>query len=689
MSGDHAPAPEHTNRLIHETSPYLLQHAHNPVDWYPWGPEALERARSENRPILLSIGYSACHWCHVMAHESFENPAIAAQMNRDFVSIKVDREERPDLDAIYMQAVQALNNGQGGWPMTVFLTPSGSPFWGGTYFPPTDRRGMPGFPRVLTALADAWRTRREEVLRAGQELDTQLRQGQLAGQQSAGPLDTGLLDAAARGLLVQVDPVNGGFGGAPKFPQPMAIEVLLRQWHRTGDESARVAAIEGLRAMASGGIYDHLAGGFHRYSVDAQWLIPHFEKMLYDNAQLARAYVLGYQVTADPGLRSVAGETLDYVLRDMADPGGGFYSTEDADSDGEEGKFYVWSRAQLIDALGPTDGPAFADAFDVSETGTFEHGLSVLHPITSQAPLLLERFGPILREVRARRVRPGRDDKIVTAWNGLMLRTLADAAPVLDRSDLLEAAKRSAAFLLTTMRRPDGRLCRTWKPGHPARINGYLEDYANVADGLTALYAISFDRTWLDAAVELIDLMVSHFGDPAGGFFDTADDHETLITRPKDVFDSATPSGNAVAADVLLRLAVLTDRDDYRALAERTLAPLAEPMQHYPLGFARALSAVDFLLSDPAEVAIVGPPDRPDTRALVEATFAPFLPNKVVAGAIPDDGGAARGVPLLEQRGLVDGRAAAYVCQHYVCQAPVTTPAALAPLLPISRASAR
>jgi uncharacterized protein YyaL (SSP411 family) len=689
MSGGHAPAAEPTNRLIHETSPYLLQHAHNPVDWYPWGPEALERAQSENRPILLSIGYAACHWCHVMAHESFENPAIAAQMNRDFVCIKVDREERPDLDAIYMQAVQALNNGQGGWPMTVFLTPSGSPFWGGTYFPPTDRRGMPGFPRVLTALADAWRTRREEVLATGQELDTQLRQGLLAGQQSAGPLDAGILDAAARGLLAQVDPVNGGFGSAPKFPQPMAIEVLLRQWHRTGDEPAQAAAIEALRAMAGGGIYDHLAGGFHRYSVDARWLIPHFEKMLYDNAQLARAYVLGYQVTGEPGLRAVASAILDYLLRDMADPAGGFYSTEDADSEGEEGKFYVWNRTQLIDALGPADGRAFADAFDVSEAGTFEHGLSVLHPITSQAPALLERFGPVLREVRGRRVRPGRDDKIITAWNGLVLRTLAEAAPVLDRPDLLEAATRSASFLLTTMRRPDGRLYRTWKPGYPARINGYLEDYASVADGLTALYAISFDRAWLDAAVELVDLMLAHFGDPAGGFFDTADDHERLITRPKDVFDSATPSGNAVAADVLVRLAVLTDNAHYRALAERTLAPLAEPMQRYPLGFARALSAVDFLLSDPAEVAIVGPPDRADTNALIQAAFAPFVPNKVVAGATTDDGDAASGVPLLEQRGLVDGEAAAYVCRHYVCQAPVTTPAALASLLLTSRASAR
>ncbi|MBV9358818.1 MAG: thioredoxin domain-containing protein [Chloroflexi bacterium] len=411
--------------------------------------------------------------------------------------------------------------------------------------------------------------------------------------------------------------------------------------------------------------------------------------MLYDNAQLARAYVYGYQVAGEPDLRAVASATLDYVLREMTDPGGGFYSTEDADSEGQEGKFYVWNRAQLIDALGPADGRAFAAAFDVSEAGSFEHGFSVLHPIASQAPSLRDRFGTALREVRARRVRPGRDDKIVTAWNGLMLRTLADAAPVLDRPDLLQAAERAATFLLTTMRRPDGRLYRTWKPGHPARINGYLEDYATVADGLTALYAISFDRAWLDAAVELVDIMLAHFSDPAGGFFDTADDHETLITRPKDVFDSATPSGNAVAAEVLLRLAMLTDNADYRALAERTLAPLAEPMQRYPLGFARALSAVDFLLSDPAEVAIVGPSDRADTRALLQATFAPFLPNKVVAGAVPDDGDAGRGVPLLAQRGLVDGRAAAYVCQHYVCQAPVTTAAALASLLPTSRASAR
>jgi uncharacterized protein YyaL (SSP411 family) len=670
------------NRLAGESSPYLLQHANNPVDWYPWGPEALDKSRAEDKPILLSIGYSACHWCHVMEHESFEDPATAELMNRSFVSIKVDREERPDLDAIYMQAVQALT-GQGGWPMTVFLTPEGAPFWGGTYFPPEDRQGMPGFKRVLTALADAWRTRRAEVLASSGQLREQLQQTM---RPAAGALEPTILDQAVEGLLAQYEPEEGGFGNAPKFPQPMAIEFLLRTWGRTGHQSAREAAEHTLDRMARAGMYDQLGGGFHRYSTDAQWLVPHFEKMLYDNAQLARAYLMAYQVSGSVFFRDVAEQTIRYVLRDLADPAGGLYSTEDADSQGVEGKFYVWTPHQLLELLGENDAQLFAAFYDVTDRGNFEHGTSILHmPETpgqtaqrlgvSEIELLaaLERGRQVVFEARTRRVRPGRDEKVIAAWNGLMLRALAEAACVLGNETFREAAVRNAEFLLRTMRTPDGRLLRTWKPGHAAKLNGYLEDYANVADGLVALYEATFDRRWLDTAVELSDAILARFVDhDNGGFFDTADDHETLIARPKDLFDNATPAGNSVAADVLLRLALLLDREDYRAAAEGVLRLLRPAMQRYPLGFARALCALDMNLAQPKEIAILGPPEAPATQALLRTVFEPFLPNKVVAG-----GEAADGMPLLEARGPLDGQPTAYVCQHYVCREPVTTPEAL------------
>ena len=670
------------NRLAGESSPYLLQHANNPVDWYPWGPEALDKSRAEDKPILLSIGYSACHWCHVMEHESFEDPATAELMNRSFVSIKVDREERPDLDAIYMQAVQALT-GQGGWPMTVFLTPEGAPFWGGTYFPPEDRQGMPGFKRVLTALADAWRTRRAEVLASSGQLREQLQQTM---RPAAGALEPTILDQAVEGLLAQYEPEEGGFGNAPKFPQPMAIEFLLRTWGRTGHQSALEAAEHTLDRMARAGMYDQLGGGFHRYSTDAQWLVPHFEKMLYDNAQLARAYLMAYQVSGSVFFRDVAEQTIRYVLRDLADPAGGLYSTEDADSQGVEGKFYVWTPHQLLELLGENDAQLFAAFYDVTDRGNFEHGTSILHmPETpgqtaqrlgvSEIELLaaLERGRQVVFEARTRRVRPGRDEKVIAAWNGLMLRALAEAACVLGNETFREAAVRNAEFLLRTMRTPDGRLLRTWKPGHAAKLNGYLEDYANVADGLVALYEATFDRRWLDTAVELSDAILARFVDhDNGGFFDTADDHETLIARPKDLFDNATPAGNSVAADVLLRLALLLDREDYRAAAEGVLRLLRPAMQRYPLGFARALCALDMNLAQPKEIAILGPPEAPATQALLRTVFEPFLPNKVVAG-----GEAADGMPLLEARGPLDGQPTAYVCQHYVCREPVTTPEAL------------
>jgi uncharacterized protein len=665
------------NRLAGETSPYLLQHAHNPVDWYPWGEEALSRAKAEDRPILLSIGYSACHWCHVMERESFENPRTAELMNSSFVNIKVDREERPDLDGIYMQAVQAMT-GSGGWPMTVFLTPDGTPFYGGTYFPPESRANMPAFPNVLTAIADAWQNRRADVLQSGKQLRAHLQQT-LQPAPAAGQLDIDILHSAGRGLAAQHDPDAGGFGTAPKFPQPMALEFLLRYWKRTGDEAARDVVVHTLERMARGGIYDHLGGGFARYSTDAEWLVPHFEKMLYDNAQLARVYLMGYQATGNAFFKDIVEQILGYVLRDMTDPSGGFYSTEDADSEGEEGKFYVWTPAEVRQLLGEEDARLFSAFYDVATPGNFEGRASILHmdstPLevapklgVTEAELLaaLERGRQVLFEARSTRVRPARDEKVLASWNGLMLRALAEAGAVLNRPDFLAAATRNAQFLLDHMRRPDGALHRTWKPGHTARLNGYLEDHANVADGLVALYEATFDERWLSAATQLADIILERFSDTTnGGFFDTSTDHEMLITRPRDIFDNATPSGNAVAADVLLRLGVLLDRESYRQAAEGVLRLLREPMARYPLGFARSLNALDFLLSRVKEVAIVGRPEDVDTQALLRVVFEPFVPNKVVAG-----GSAA--IPLLEARDMRDGHATAYVCEHYVCQAPTT-----------------
>jgi uncharacterized protein YyaL (SSP411 family) len=681
------------NRLAGETSPYLLQHAHNPVDWYPWGPEALERARAEDKPIFLSIGYSACHWCHVMERESFEDPRTAAVMNAAFVNIKVDREERPDLDGIYMQAVQAMT-GSGGWPMTVFLMPDGTPFYGGTYFPPDDRLpNMPSFTRVLGAIADAWQNRRNDVVQTGTQLREHLSQGILKSPVAAqGALDPGLLDAAGRGLVAQHDPEYGGFGGAPKFPQPMALEFLLRYAQRSGNEAAREVAVHTLERMAQGGIYDHLGGGFHRYSTDAEWLVPHFEKMLYDNAQLARVYLMGYQATGKAEFRDVAEQVIEYVLRDMTDPSGGFYSTEDADSEGEEGAFYIWRPAELHDLLGDADARVFGAFYDVQQPGNFEGRASILHVDDTPTELAarlglseddvlraLERGRKVLFEARALRERPARDEKVLASWNGMMLRALAEAARVLDRTDFLHAALRNADFLLSTMRRPDGAMYRTWKPGHTARLNGYLEDQANVTDGLVALYEATFDPRWLRAAATLADIILARFADADnGGFFDTSSDHETLISRPKDVFDNATPSGNAVAADVLLRLGLLTGKDEYVRAAEGVLNLLREPMSRYPLGFARAMNALDFRLGRPKEVAVVGEPGAEDTEAMLRVVFGPFLPNKVVAGAAHGNGVA---IPLLEGREQRDGKATVYVCEHYVCQAPTTDPEELRALM--------
>ncbi len=661
------------NRLMHETSPYLLQHADNPVDWYPWGAEALAKARAEDKPIFLSIGYSACHWCHVMAHESFEDERTAAILNEHFISIKVDREERPDLDHIYMTAVQVLI-GAGGWPLSVFLTPTGRPFYGGTYFPPVRRYGMPSFTDVLEAVVRGWRDRRAELTASGDRLveiiEQQSTMSQARGAASAG---RETLTLAFQNLVRPFDWTHGGWGGAPKFPQPMALEFLLRYHHTSGDPQALQMVEKSLEAMARGGIYDQLGGGFHRYSVDARWLTPHFEKMLYDNAQLPRVYLHAWQVTGQPFFRAIAEETLDYVLREMTDPAGGFYATQDADSEGQEGKFFVWTPAEIRAVLG-TAANAFMAAYGVTERGNFE-GQNILEfvgDVDRRAEWAEARHK--LFAAREKRVRPGRDDKVLTSWNGLMLAALAEAARVWGRDDYRQAAERNADFLLRELRCDDGRLLHTWKDD-AARQNGFLEDYAHLIEGLLALYQATFAPRWYAAARELAEAMIAHFSDPQGGFYDTSDDHETLIARPRDLQDNAAPSGNALAATVLLKLAGLAGEPRYAELAHESLRRVQPLLAQFPLGFGQWLIALDYALARPREIAIVGDPAADDTQALLEAAATGYRPHQMVAVGISAD------VPLLKGRQPLDGRATAYVCQDATCRPPVTDPVELAALL--------
>ena len=661
------------NRLAKETSPYLLQHAHNPVDWYPWGEEAFARARAEDKPLLLSVGYSACHWCHVMERESFENPAIAAVMNEGFVNVKVDREERPDVDHIYMQAVQSMT-GRGGWPMTVFLAPDGTPFYGGTYFPPEDRHGLPGFPKLLAAIADAWRSRRGEVLQSGRELTESLGQGERLRRATA-LLSDEVLFAAFQGISSQFDEEWGGQGGAPKFPQPMIWEFVLRFFKRTGNPYAQRMAHTTLIRMARGGMYDQIGGGFARYSVDAHWMVPHFEKMLYDNAQLASLYLHAWLAFGDAECRRVCEETLDYLLRDMADPAGGFHSAEDADSEGHEGKFYVWTPEEIRAVLGADADRALA-YWGVDRGPNFE-GTSILHVAGEPDPEAIAPLRRRLYEARERRVRPGRDDKVLAAWNGLACRALAEAGRALGRPDYVAAAVRTAEFLLGTMR-VDGRLLRTAKRGQ-ARILGYLEDYAMVAAALLELYEATFERRWLDEARRLADDLLRLFWDDAiEGFYDTGHDAERLIVRPRNLFDNAVPSGSSVAIETLLRLAALIGEGAYEARALQALRPVADLMTRYPSGFGRFLCALDFHLGPRVEVALVVPPRDGDAEALAQEVFGRFLPNRVVAGMVAGDAGAAAGVPLLASREAVGGRATAYVCRNYACDLPATDRATLA-----------
>ncbi len=674
------------NRLAHETSPYLVQHQDNPVDWYPWGPEALERAKNEDKPILLSIGYSACHWCHVMAHESFENPDIAALMNEHFINVKVDREERPDLDSLYMAAVTAMT-GQGGWPMTVFLTPDGRPFFGGTYFPPAPRYGHPGFPTVLTQVARTYRERRQEVEEGANRIFDHLR-AHLGPKAHVDTLDTALLDEAAQNLRRQYDPVNGGFGHAPKFPPSMSLEFLLRNFRRTDNQEDRRIVEHTLDRMAAGGMYDHVGGGFHRYSVDAEWLVPHFEKMLYDNALLSRLYVLAHQAFKKPELRGVAEETYDWVIREMTSPEGGFYSTLDADSEGEEGKFYVWTPDEVAEALGnPAAAKVFDTAYGVTPEGNFE-GKSIpnlLEPVEQRADELGMSQGRLLQELalmrpklfahREQRVRPGRDEKILTAWNGLMLRSFAEAARILDRDDYRQVAVRNAEFVLTMLRR-DGKLLRSFKDGE-AKFNAYLEDYANLIDGLLSLYEATFDSRWMEEARALSTVMIDEFWDDARQeFYDTGKSHEALIARPQERFDNATPAGNSVACDVLLRLSLYLGDERMRGMAETALKNLGALMRKYPKGFGRMLCALDFALADAKEVAIIGHWHDPQAKAMVHAAFAEYAPHKVVAGTEP---GAGPGpVVFLRDRPALNEQPTAYICTGQTCGLPLTDPQELA-----------
>ena len=664
------------NRLAQETSPYLLQHADNPVDWYPWGEEALEKARDEDKAILLSVGYSACHWCHVMAHESFENPEIAAQMNERFVNIKVDREERPDIDALYMASVQAMT-GHGGWPMTVFLMPDGKPFYGGTYFPPSDRGGMPGFPRVMQGVYEAYQHRRDEVEQSADRLADRLTEV-FRGELPPGALRPQLFDEALDNLERQYDTTNGGFAGAPKFPAAMTVDLLLRIHHRTGSDAALAMANHTLDRMARGGLYDQIGGGFHRYTVDAIWLVPHFEKMLYDNGLLADVYLLAFQATGEAFYRTIAEETLDYVLGEMTSPEGGFYSTQDADTEGQEGKFFVWRPDEVRDVLGDDADDVIA-LLGLTERGNFE-GSNVLS-IPNQEDRTRwrdERFAPLrqrLYEARAKRTQPGRDDKILTSWNGLMMRAFANGAWILDSERYRDAAAANARFLRANLQR-QGALLHTYKDGE-ARIDGFLEDYAFLIDGLLALYRATFAPEWIEWAKDLARKAIEEYYDAdEGAFYDTAAGGEQLITRPRDPFDNATPSGNSVIADSLVRLSHLVGDVEFNRLARSVLEEHVGIAAQHPHGLSRLLAGADFATGPSAEVAVIGAKDDPGRQELLAALTGEYLPRVVVAAAEPRDD-AAETVELLLARELVDGKAAAYVCINHACQMPVTEPEAM------------
>ncbi len=678
--------PPVANRLAGETSPYLLQHAGNPVDWYPWGPEAFARAREKNRPILLSVGYSACHWCHVMERECFENPDIARLMNDNFVNVKVDREERPDVDEVYMKAVQLLT-GRGGWPMTVFLTPEAKPFYGGTYFPPADRHGLPGFPRVLQAVVRAFRERPDEVRRSVDQILSGLQPE--GAQQTDGRLDPALPARAAEALVAHVDRDDGGLGGAPKFPHSSTFQLFLRRYRQTRKPELLDTVLLTCDRMARGGVYDQIGGGFHRYSVDARWLVPHFEKMLYDNAQIPRLYLEAWQVSGEPSLRRIVEETLDYVLRDMRHPAGAFFSATDADSEGEEGRYFVWTPAEVARLVDPPDVELVCRYWDISEEGNFE-GKSIPH-VTLDLEQVARVFGRTPEEAAAaiatartrllaarnRRVPPLRDEKILVSWNGLMIGTLAEAGRVLRAPRFVAAAVAAADFVWSQVRAGD-RLLHGWA-AERARQGAYLDDYAFFASALVDLYEATGDRVHLARAVELVGALDARFHDPdGGGYFFTARDEEQLITRTRPGADGSLPSGNAVAALVLLRLHHLTGADRHRERAEEILWAFHAEASQNPFAYTAYLQALEFYGEGPAEVVVVASRGAPDAEELWAEVAAAYLPHHVLVAVEPDD---PEPVAPARDRPAVDGQATAYVCRNFTCSAPVTDPALLRDLL--------
>lgn len=677
------------NKLVKEASPYLLQHANNPVDWYPWGEEALEKARQENKPIFLSIGYAACHWCHVMEQESFEDPDTARLLNDHFVSIKVDREERPDLDGIYMNAVMTMT-GQGGWPMSVFLTPQGEPFYGGTYFPPTRRYGMPSFQEVLNAVAKSWLNDSAELRRVAGELAQHLNAGSSWGTEAGGPPGSSLmrkdtLQQAAQTLLNTYDWNMGGWGKAPRFPQPMAIEFLLAQATR-GVPKALDAAVHALAVMSRGGLYDVVGGGFHRYSVDDSWLVPHFEKMLYDNAQLALAYLHGYLLTGSLSFRQTTTETLDFILREMTHSAGGFFSSLDADSEGEEGKYYVWSNEEINSTLNSADRDLFNQIYLVSDNGNFE-GKNILQR-AGDTPTFAKQFGlseeslldrlnhlhKTLLATREKRVRPMTDDKVLVSWNALALRAFAEAARYLNRSDYLDAARKNASFLLNEMTR-GGILYRAWREGQ-AKNAAFLEDYAGLILALLSLYQSDPDLRWYQSALHLTNEMNRHFRDEQGGFFDTRQDHGQLITRPKGIEDNATPSGNALAAGALLQLSAFDEQGEWRTQAEAMIGMMQDLMVRHPTAFGLWLQDLDFAIGPVQQIAVIGPEESAERQAMLDHIWQTYRPRVVTVvsstAALEETPNGDHSIPgLLHDRGLLDNRPTAYVCEGFSCKLPV------------------
>jgi uncharacterized protein len=679
---------QHTNRLIHETSPYLRQHAHNAVDWHPWGEEALGQAQRDNKPILLSVGYSACHWCHVMEHESFEDEEIARLMNENFINIKVDREERPDIDHIYMNAVQMLT-GRGGWPLTVFLTPDGKPFYGGTYFPPEDRHGMPGFRRLLMAVAQAYRDKPDDVQKTIAQLMAALERIE-AQPPSEPPLDAGLVGNAAANLAGLYDENYGGLGHAPKFPNTSALELFLRAYRNNGEQRYRDMVLHTLRRMAQGGIYDQLGGGFHRYSVDERWLVPHFEKMLYDNAQLVPLYLAAYQLSGDRFFADIARDTLQYVCREMRHPAGGFYSTQDADSEGVEGKFFLWDVSEVRRILGAELAEVTCRYWDISAAGNFEHR-NILHVALEEEPLAklfrrdVDAIRALLKDSRERlftareqRVKPNLDDKILTSWNGLMISAFAKAEEVFGDGRCRQVALEAVGFIEANLQRGD-RLLSTYKDG-VAKLNGYLDDYAFFVAALLDVFEVVQDRRYLDKAVVLADSMIAHFSNSqSAGFFFTSDDHETLIVRSKLAFDGSIPSGNSVAARDLLRLHHYTGKTGYLERAEALLRLNAGQMREQPFGFGNMLCAADFYVQKPLEIVIVGEPESPETETLLRGIREVCVPNRTLTRVDPAH---SEHLPaLLQGKGQIDGKPTVYVCHNMTCAAPVTAWADVEPLL--------